>query len=293
MKVNASKIKMFFSNNIHNCKREELSSFLGFSRTDDLGKYLSVNLHHKRVTKETFGEVVDKGIWHMVEEGIKMAGNNDIRWKWEHAAQEVMELINGGDFNLQQDRLPLEEIISMLQQEWKYLEGSRETTSYRPQLVAMGPIHSGTESELQIMEETKWRYMHHLLSRPTGNLQCKTLRSCCELLIGFDSIIRASYADGETMELGAEELARIMLLDGCFLLELLLKLQENVITDPPLRHNQSDPSLDFTDDKKKILRVLTDLTLLENQIPLLQKKNFLLKNLPSHTLNARLPTVTG
>ncbi|XP_054780853.1 UPF0481 protein At3g47200-like isoform X2 [Prosopis cineraria] len=133
----------------------------------------------------------------------------------------------------------------------------------------MGPIHRGTKSELQIMEEAKWRYMHHLLSRPTGNLQCMTLRSCCELLIGFDSIIRASYADGETMELGAEELARIMLLDGCFLLELLLKLHENVIPDPPLRRNQSDPSLDFTDGKKKILRVLTDLTLLENQIPFL------------------------
>ncbi|KAK4253224.1 hypothetical protein QN277_010554 [Acacia crassicarpa] len=40
--------------------------------------------------------------------------------------------------------------------------------NYRPKCVAIGPIHRGTRSDLQIMEETKWRSMHKLLSRPTN-----------------------------------------------------------------------------------------------------------------------------
>ncbi|KAK4253215.1 hypothetical protein QN277_010545 [Acacia crassicarpa] len=130
--------------------------------------------------------------------------------------------------------------------------------NYRPKCVAIGPIHRGTRSDLQIMEETKWRYMDKLLSRPTEQEQTETVKICSEKIRKMESIIRASYT--EKIEMASEELTRNMLLDACFLLELLIRLSENTKTDPSdLDH--------IINDKKKMVRVLTDLTLLENQIP--------------------------
>ena len=37
-----------------------ISSFLGFSVTQDLGKYLGVPLHHTRVTNNMFLGIIDK-----------------------------------------------------------------------------------------------------------------------------------------------------------------------------------------------------------------------------------------
>ncbi|KAK4253220.1 hypothetical protein QN277_010550 [Acacia crassicarpa] len=133
--------------------------------------------------------------------------------------------------------------------------------NYRPKCVAIGPIHRGTRSDLQIMEETKWRSMHKLLSRPTNKkLKGETVKICSESIRRMESIIRASYV--EKIEMASEELVRNMLLDACFLLELLLRLSENTETDP----SDLYPNIN---DKKKMVRVLTDLTLLENQIPFL------------------------
>ncbi|KAK4253226.1 hypothetical protein QN277_010556 [Acacia crassicarpa] len=147
----------------------------------------------------------------------------------------------------------------------------KDSYNYRPKCVAIGPIHRETRSDLQIMEETKWRYMHKLLSRPTKKLMRETVKICSESIRKMESIIRASYV--EKIEMASEELARNMLLDACFLLEFLLMLSENTETDP------SD--LDYNiNDKKKMLRVLTDLTLLENQIPF-----FLLTILSSQLLS--------
>ncbi|KAK4253212.1 hypothetical protein QN277_010543 [Acacia crassicarpa] len=122
------------------------------------------------------------------------------------------------------------------------------------------------------MEETKWRFMHKLLSRPTVQEQTKTIKICSEKIRAIESIIRASYA--EKIEMASEELARNMLLDACFLLELLIRLSENTETDP------SDLGY-IINDKKKMVRVLTDLTLLENQIPF-----FLLTALSSNLLSS-------
>ncbi|KAI9083811.1 hypothetical protein K1719_034279 [Acacia pycnantha] len=137
--------------------------------------------------------------------------------------------------------------------------------NYRPKCVAIGPIHWGTRSDLQIMEETKWRYMDKLLSRPSrvAEVPNETVKICSEKIRKMESIIRASYA--EKIEMASEELARNMLLDACFLLELLIRLSENTGTDP------SDLNYNIK-DKKMMGRVLTDVTLLENQIPFLLLK---------------------
>ncbi|KAK4285196.1 hypothetical protein QN277_001926 [Acacia crassicarpa] len=60
LKVNHQKTCVFFSDNVNHIRRSELCTSLGFSITYDLGKYLGVPLHHKRVTKESYQFVVNK-----------------------------------------------------------------------------------------------------------------------------------------------------------------------------------------------------------------------------------------
>lgn len=139
----------------------------------------------------------------------------------------------------------------------KYKKGHKSSYNYKPGIVAMGPFHRGTSrSDLQIMEQTKWRYTKHLLSSSTeDSVSLVTIKSFSERMKELICIIRASY--GEQIEMISEELSRMMLLDACFLLEFLLRLCD-------VGDRSGDPLLE---DEKMMLRVLTDLTLLENQIP--------------------------
>ncbi|KAI9083754.1 hypothetical protein K1719_034222 [Acacia pycnantha] len=140
----------------------------------------------------------------------------------------------------------------------KIREANREKSNewYRPKFVAMGPIHRGATIDLQTMELTKWRSADKLHSRLTQ--EYGLIRFNCKIIKGIEAIIRASY--GDTIHRGTVEFSRNMFLDACFLLELLLRLSEN----------GTIPShLGYMDDDKKISRLLTDLMLLENQIPFL------------------------
>ena len=59
-KVSQEKIRVFFSKNINHNRAKEISDKLGFKPTSDLRKYLGVTLHHKRVTKATYGQIISK-----------------------------------------------------------------------------------------------------------------------------------------------------------------------------------------------------------------------------------------
>lgn len=59
-KVNNAKSKIFFSRNVNHTRVKEISDFMGFTPCSDLGKYLGVPLHHKRITKNTFSFLLDK-----------------------------------------------------------------------------------------------------------------------------------------------------------------------------------------------------------------------------------------
>lgn len=59
-KVSSEKTIIYFSKNVHNARRHEIDSALGFFRTTNLGRYLGVPLHHKRVIKSTFQFLLDK-----------------------------------------------------------------------------------------------------------------------------------------------------------------------------------------------------------------------------------------
>ncbi|KAE9618151.1 hypothetical protein Lal_00041864 [Lupinus albus] len=137
--------------------------------------------------------------------------------------------------------------------------------AYSPKLVTIGPIHRGTSSNLLAMEEHKWRYMLALLHRTQNPVS--TLDECGKIILGLDDAVRASY--GGNIKYDPHELAKIMLLDGCFLLELLLKCSpQDMIPQIPREDNHHHSSLDPILGHQEMLPfVLTDLILLENQIP--------------------------
>lgn len=131
-------------------------------------------------------------------------------------------------------------------------EGNQE--KYFPSLLSIGPFHHGKHS-LQVMEDLKWQYFDTLLNRhPNAET---ILDTCVKTLKHSEQKARKFY--GETVNMESDKFVEIMLVDGCFIIELFL---EYSITN--LRRTD-DPIFFSTDSKMFWLR--RDMILLENQIP--------------------------
>lgn len=130
-------------------------------------------------------------------------------------------------------------------------------TAYMPKVVSVGPRYKG-KKELLPMEEIKWRCVTSLLSRTFGQ---ETIETCLETVIDLDATVRASYVD--VIALDRYELAKTMVFDGCFLLELLI-CESKLDLEIPIPFNGISPGIEV----KKMEYVVSDLMLLENQIPI-------------------------
>ncbi|KAK2414583.1 hypothetical protein QL285_037157 [Trifolium repens] len=132
--------------------------------------------------------------------------------------------------------------------------------AYMPRVVSIGPRFIGRE-DLLPMEEVKLRCILTLLNRASNNPK-ERLEACGEAVRTSVEVVRASYSP-DMVELGKLsdlDLAKIMLVDGCFLLELLISKE----LDSQLERSIPGPSAEliYNDD------VLSDLMLFENQIPI-------------------------
>ncbi|KAJ7955226.1 hypothetical protein O6P43_021854 [Quillaja saponaria] len=132
---------------------------------------------------------------------------------------------------------------------------------YIPDKVSIGPLHHGI-STLTAMEDHKWRYLYALLSRKP-NLE-GILDGCVKALRELEQRARKCYAK-EFDQLTADQFVEMMLVDGCFIIELLCKY---VVKGLRCRN---DPI--FT-TPGMLLSIRCDIILSENQIPL-----FILRNL--------------
>jgi hypothetical protein len=130
-------------------------------------------------------------------------------------------------------------------------------TAYMPKVVSVGPRYKG-KKELLPMEEIKWRCVTSLLSRTFGQ---ETIETCLETVIDLDATVRASYVD--VIAPDRYELAKTMVFDGCFLLELLI-CESKLDLEIPIPFNGISPGIEV----KKMEYVVSDLMLLENQIPI-------------------------
>lgn len=126
--------------------------------------------------------------------------------------------------------------------------------SYQPHVVSVGPYHRG-ESHLKMIEEHKWRYLGSLLSRITS----QNGLGLVDLLKAVQRLeTRARECYSETIHLDTDEFVEMLVLDGCFIIELFRKVGRVV----PVEHDDPLFSMSWV-----ISFFLRDLIRLENQLP--------------------------
>lgn len=113
--------------------------------------------------------------------------------------------------------------------------------AYTPQIVSIGPYHRN-KPELQAMEDVKRRYMLSFLDRVSGtdtvnippineshnassenSPQILALDKCYKVISELEVRVRAFYA--EDINLDKHELVEMLLVDACFILEYMRRMQ--------------------------------------------------------------------
>ncbi|XP_010030569.2 UPF0481 protein At3g47200 [Eucalyptus grandis] len=131
-----------------------------------------------------------------------------------------------------------------------------EDKGYDPQIVSLGPYHHGKE-HLRPMEQHKLRCLHHILTRFNHGIDLYL-----DSVKGFEKRARTCYE--ETISMSSNEFVEMMVLDGCFVIELLLGVDTGF---QGFGYHDNDPIFSVGPSilKTKIRR---DMIMLENQIPL-------------------------
>ncbi|KAL5983440.1 hypothetical protein ACLOJK_017525 [Asimina triloba] len=123
---------------------------------------------------------------------------------------------------------------------------------YEPQLISIGPYHHGKE-HLQSMEGQKLQHLRKILSR---NKRVK-LEQYKKGIMKLEQGARMCYSSESVSKIPSDKFVEMMLLDGCFLVEIFL--QNNVVKDGRTPEMYQEMwLLDF---------ISNDMLLLENQLP--------------------------
>ncbi|XP_050387348.1 UPF0481 protein At3g47200-like [Argentina anserina] len=120
--------------------------------------------------------------------------------------------------------------------------------AYTPQVVSIGPLHHG-EKGLESIEEHKIRYVRDFVERTKVNID-----ECFNTLKQWEARIRGYYA--VTIEYSQHELVEMILVDGIFTLEVLLRGSFETLQ----KKNDRIFGLMHRD-------IMYDMLLLENQLP--------------------------
>ncbi|KAI5346952.1 hypothetical protein L3X38_014831 [Prunus dulcis] len=139
--------------------------------------------------------------------------------------------------------------------------------AYNSRIVSIGPFHLGNHA-LVAMRHHKWHYMQYFYARievHPQSLQC--LEVCTNAIYDLDEKVHGCYSE-KIDHIDKNVLAEIMLLDGCFILELFLRYDQHLNMK---LEDESDP---IFNSAWMIAALRHDLILLENQIPF-----FILKSL--------------
>lgn len=148
---------------------------------------------------------------------------------------------------------------------------------YEPRVVSVGPYHRG-QTHLKMIEEHKWHYLNALLTR-TKNL---TLEDYMKSVKNVEEEARECYSESIHME--SDEFNEMMVLDGCFILELFRKVSTLVPFEP------DDPLVNMAWVLPFFYR---DFLRIENQIPffVLEALFDLTKGDNEKETNASLPSL--
>ncbi|KAM7493075.1 hypothetical protein LguiB_027684 [Lonicera macranthoides] len=124
--------------------------------------------------------------------------------------------------------------------------------AYTPRIVSIGPFHHAAEAKLVSMEDLKSKYFKKFVR---GSFV--SLSKCIEFLKDSEGRAREFY--NEVIYMDSNKFVHMLLVDACFILELLLKSNYPSFRDDEDTYVLSTPWL-LSDLK-------LDLILLENQIP--------------------------
>ncbi|XP_059658730.1 UPF0481 protein At3g47200-like [Cornus florida] len=137
--------------------------------------------------------------------------------------------------------------------------------AYTPSIVSIGPLHRGTR--LQQMESVKLSYVRSLFDRLETSFD-DTLKACAAKVLDIEEFATKYYASARLKEKTEDVgLAEMMLIDGCFIIELLYRNFENLGSENSESENWNIDSI--LSNPFKCYAVRRDLLLLENQIPLI------------------------
>ncbi|KAM7490162.1 hypothetical protein LguiA_033083 [Lonicera macranthoides] len=126
--------------------------------------------------------------------------------------------------------------------------------AYTPKVVSIGPFHHGYKN-FKSMELVKKKYFKKLVRRSTNSAANCSLSNYIEFVKKREYRIRQCYS--ERIEMDSDEFVTMILIDGCFIIELLVSSFYSDLTD-------EDHSLSPTIFLEYINH---DLILLENQVP--------------------------
>ncbi|PSR86635.1 UPF0481 protein [Actinidia chinensis var. chinensis] len=135
--------------------------------------------------------------------------------------------------------------------------------AYRPQVVSFGPYHHG-EKHLMPMEEHKHRALFHFLKRTNMALQIivdNLTKVVQDLKDSYDLL-------GDVWQLDTRRFLKLMVLDGCFMLEVLYYYTGTPLANPV---NYAPNDLIFSAHGRLHVMpyIRRDMLLLENQLPML------------------------
>lgn len=103
--------------------------------------------------------------------------------------------------------------------------------AYLPKILSIGQFH---RNRRYIMEGHKWRYLEKVLIRREGEGN-NGLKMYINELKKIEEEAQNSYVVvGNSFRMGSEEFVEMMLLDGRFIIQLLLQLEDGVETNEPI-----------------------------------------------------------
>ncbi|EES08633.1 hypothetical protein BDA96_05G156300 [Sorghum bicolor] len=141
--------------------------------------------------------------------------------------------------------------------------------AYKPQVVSLGPFHHG-DPELVPMEEHKRRALRHLLRRAKRPLE--------DFVAAVDDIaepLESAYLDlgaewrGAGAGGGRERFLEVMIVDGCFLLEVMRAAGLDGRNTAAVDYAPNDPIFSHHGVLYMVPYIRRDMLMLENQLPLI------------------------
>ncbi|KMZ70804.1 hypothetical protein ZOSMA_193G00350 [Zostera marina] len=147
--------------------------------------------------------------------------------------------------------------------------------AYQPRVVSIGPYHNGNQ-HLRPMEEHKYRALRHLLAH-THNITVEDLVAYFKNDQQFMEKVMVSYSTPiDSQWKDTDAFTFLMVLDGCFLLELFLSSNSARSCETDYRsvsdwcYDDDDPIFSVHAERRGVVPyVKLDMLLVENQIPLI------------------------